>query len=57
MDDELEKRLDDIDAAIDRLFELHGMMSPRLAAQRPQHLRDPGADAVEVVGGHIMVKP
>lgn len=56
MDEELKQRLNDVDAAIDRLFELHGLMSPRLARQRPAYLRDAG-EKVETIGGRQMLKP
>ena len=55
-DAELKEAFDAVNAAIDELFGLFGKLSPRQAAMRPQHLRDPGEDQCEVVGGRVMVK-
>jgi hypothetical protein len=56
MDAEIREAFDSLNAAIDRLFELHGLMSPRQAALRPLHLRDAGDDTCEAIGGLMMVK-
>jgi hypothetical protein len=42
--------------ALDELYSFHGRLSKRESAACPQYLRDPGVDAVEVVGGLMVGK-
>ena len=46
-----------MDAAIERLFGLVGLMAPRQAEMRPTHLKDAGTDAVQTIGGLQIVRP
>ena len=56
-DAELKQKFDAIDVAIDKLFALHGLLSPRQAAMQPPYLRSAGEDRFEIVGGRIAVRP
>jgi hypothetical protein len=52
MEEEIKRRLDAIDNAIDQLFALHGLHSPRMRALQI----GPGEDQCGVVNGLIMVR-